>query len=445
MFIESDLTMNDQNQVIMAHPPDTTSDLTFTEWYETCKTSKKGLKLDFKTQNVIETCIKTLSQSLTNPIILNADILQANLHTSKPLINADYFLKSTKTHQTSILSLGWTTVNSSTLNYSWLNVFEMYNLIKKYILTQVTLPVRANWALKSLYRLAWLCKHTNSTLTIWSHDTDALTSNESLLLFRKYFDSSIVFYDLPSTMRGYLNGKLEEYNEVLSRSDDELVGYYLKFNNFREDLWLANGQVFLNEFGGLMSGHGAMLKTRRQYKADEISSVIYELFGKFEIFKNEQLEKPQLQQQEVILDKNLIDETNSVSSNNDCIKISLRTSEGSEVDDGRIVILLFLNGLVKIDVDGKVIQGNLYSTSNFFEFLITDVGESNNIHIDLVNYDSNMNKYSLQYLVGARYRPYQKFFIKIQLLSSIYSVGIDCLKLSDEIADPQDNHGNANY
>ena len=101
---------------------------------------------------------------------------------------------------------------------------------------------------------------------------------------------------------------------------------------------------------------------------------------------------------------------------------------------------MFLNGMVKVQVNNKIIQeGNLFSKSNLFEVLITDVGESKDIHIDLINYDSNMNKYSLEFLVKSKYYEKQNFFIKLQLLSSEYGLGIDCLKLSDEISDPQDN------
>lgn len=53
LFIESM-----HQEPIMAHPPETQSDLTFTEWLNFTINTKKGLKLDFKTANSIEPCLK---------------------------------------------------------------------------------------------------------------------------------------------------------------------------------------------------------------------------------------------------------------------------------------------------------------------------------------------------------------------------------------------------
>lgn len=49
-----------------------------------------------------------------------------------------------------------------------------------------------------------------------------------------------------------------------------------------------------------------------------------------------------------------------------------------------------------------------------------------------------MNKYSLQFLVKSPYVDSQEFFISQTLLTDNYGLGIDCLKISDEISDPQD-------
>ena len=44
----------------MAHPPITDSDLTFTEWLNISLQSNKGIKLDFKTPNAVEPCLRKL-------------------------------------------------------------------------------------------------------------------------------------------------------------------------------------------------------------------------------------------------------------------------------------------------------------------------------------------------------------------------------------------------
>lgn len=49
-MIEADIIIRgrDPKEPIMAHPPDTDSDITLKEWLEGVKTHNKGIKLDFK-------------------------------------------------------------------------------------------------------------------------------------------------------------------------------------------------------------------------------------------------------------------------------------------------------------------------------------------------------------------------------------------------------------
>lgn len=49
-MIEADVVMRDSDPKvpIMAHPPDTDSDITLKEWLEGVKAHQKGIKLDFK-------------------------------------------------------------------------------------------------------------------------------------------------------------------------------------------------------------------------------------------------------------------------------------------------------------------------------------------------------------------------------------------------------------
>lgn len=63
MILEADIIFieNKHSEPIMAHPPQTSSDITFKEWLLTSLTSKKALKLDFKTENSIVPCLKILN------------------------------------------------------------------------------------------------------------------------------------------------------------------------------------------------------------------------------------------------------------------------------------------------------------------------------------------------------------------------------------------------
>ncbi len=65
MFIEADILLleDKHDEPIMAHPPDTESDLKFSEWLKLCLPSGKGLKLDFKTHNSVLPCLKSLNAS----------------------------------------------------------------------------------------------------------------------------------------------------------------------------------------------------------------------------------------------------------------------------------------------------------------------------------------------------------------------------------------------
>ena len=79
-----------------------------------------------------------------------------------------------------------------------------------------------------------------------------------------------------------------------------------------------------------------------------------------------------------------------------------------------------------------------------FRFFITDVGESRDIHIDLNSFDSDMNRYSLQMLVKSDYKENQEFYITATLLTDNFGLGIDQLRISDEISDPQDRDSDEN-
>lgn len=172
----------------MAHPPLTDSDLTFAQWLDISKSSKKGLKLDFKTWNSVEPCLKTLravEAEVTVPVILNADILQG-LNSPMNIIEGPSFIKKClDNYPKGALSLGWTTNNNNLGNYQWSDVYKMFQLLRNEKIlestTEVTFPVRLLWSINSVSRLIWLEKFTNRSLTLWSHHTDTL--RWSILLY----------------------------------------------------------------------------------------------------------------------------------------------------------------------------------------------------------------------------------------------------------------------
>lgn len=61
MFIEADISIDPSTQQpIMAHPPHTSSDLTFSEFLQQTRSSSKGLKLDFKDIQALRPCLTEL-------------------------------------------------------------------------------------------------------------------------------------------------------------------------------------------------------------------------------------------------------------------------------------------------------------------------------------------------------------------------------------------------
>ena len=72
IFIEADILLveNKHDEPIMAHPPETESDLKFSEWLDLCLSSGKGLKLDFKTNNSVLPCLKSLNASKDKVVLI---------------------------------------------------------------------------------------------------------------------------------------------------------------------------------------------------------------------------------------------------------------------------------------------------------------------------------------------------------------------------------------
>jgi hypothetical protein len=67
MFIEADILIGSSSpHPIMAHPPDTTSDLTFSDFLKEIKSTNKGLKLDFKDINALQPCFDELESQKDN-------------------------------------------------------------------------------------------------------------------------------------------------------------------------------------------------------------------------------------------------------------------------------------------------------------------------------------------------------------------------------------------
>jgi len=364
-------------------------------------------------------------------------------------INPVFFLKkSIELYPKCILSLGWTSFNDASMsaNYTWENVYSVFQLLKNsnilHTNTEITFAIRMQWSVRSLFRLIWLHKFTNCSFTIWSHDTDEINSHDQMLLFRNYLPNHLVYYDLAQNHDSILKSKIY---------DQDLLKSYLNENNnkFNPNLWIINSNEFIYEcdYSALMISNGAKYTSRKEYKAkDKIK--VYEVYGSFEIISNDSklnayanISQNDERENNIAIDNSSNEKIDSIS----CLKISLRSSFNSlnESDmnsnpNGSINFYVYINGLVQIYVGNKMEQEANLQPSKRFEYSITDVGESNSVHFDLNSYDfTTGSKYSLQLLVNSKYYTDQEFYVSQTLLGS-HVIGIDALKISDEISDPQD-------
>ena len=218
-----------------------------------------------------------------------------------------------------------------------------------------------------------------------------------------------------------------------------------------------------------MINNGAQLTSRKQYKARE-GYEIYELHGKVELYLSSSnltsLSNVTHEYQNNVANltsNNDADNTNNIElesgkkleDNNACLKITLRGSRKQETSTlssgshspGSISVYVHANGLVKVFTGDKLQQEAYLHASTKFEYSITDVGESRDVHIDLKSFDTAMNEYSLEILVKANYTDGQMFYMSQSLLgdsSAVPVAGVDMLRILDEISDPQDRQNNQN-
>ncbi|XP_061907022.1 protein FAM151B isoform X3 [Entelurus aequoreus] len=168
-MIEADILMrgSDPKEPIMAHPPDTDSDITLKEWLERVRLHNKGVKLDFKSLEAVSLSASMLQKVLSQvrvPVWVNADILPGPG------------------------------------GYSWDMVHEM-EAICRGLKHLVTFPVRAALLAKSVSQLTWLLQESNRySLTVWTGQNDTFTVQD-LLPYRTQMDVSRICYDLPDIIR----------------------------------------------------------------------------------------------------------------------------------------------------------------------------------------------------------------------------------------------------
>ncbi|XP_063853732.1 protein FAM151B-like isoform X1 [Scylla paramamosain] len=218
---------------IMAHPPHTTSDLTFKMWLDKVIAAnqageKKGIKLDFKQLDSVRECLdylKAQNDKITFPVWLNADILPGPVDSPASPVPADDFVSTcVEMFPQATLSLGWTTHippgsgGAMTSGYSRADVDRMCEILDTHSVTQpVTFPIRAAFLPLSLEVLeALLDQIPDSTITIWSLESDPFDPL-AIVTLRDLLGADAVFLDLPET-------QMTQYLEVSSSEGKGATG-----------------------------------------------------------------------------------------------------------------------------------------------------------------------------------------------------------------------------
>lgn len=166
MMLECDVRASPTGEIILAHPPDTASDLTFAALLDTVRTLDKGIKLDFKDPAVVPACLEMLrAAALAQPVLLNADIVQGQ-GAGPPAVDGGAFIAvCAQLYPRGILSLGWTTAAPPAGGYTVDHVRAMLDLCTGR--AGIVFPVRASLLPGSWAALQDLTRHPDAVLSLW--------------------------------------------------------------------------------------------------------------------------------------------------------------------------------------------------------------------------------------------------------------------------------------
>ncbi|MBN1294696.1 MAG: DUF2181 domain-containing protein [Candidatus Latescibacteria bacterium] len=108
MMIEGDVSSNENGDIIMAHPPEKSSDLLFFDWVRRCVSAGKGIKPDFKEAGIIDRALEFIAdEGIRVPVFVNADVI-AGPNCDETVIDPDWFISLCRRYlPASVLSLGF--------------------------------------------------------------------------------------------------------------------------------------------------------------------------------------------------------------------------------------------------------------------------------------------------------------------------------------------------
>ena len=383
-MLEADVLMRN-NMVngtpVMAHHPDVDSNLTLHSFLTQTTKSTKGIKLDFKTIEVVEPSLKmvqniTVRKNVKIPIWLNADILPGPCY-DKVCVPVDHarFLSLCKSYfPKGTLSISWTTGKDMTAPenfYDWSQVLSMGQLVFQ-ISQPITFPVRANLVGRSWEQLRWLIDLSETfTITIWSSTTDNPNVQDLVALWNYFSDKRRIYYDLPPDQE-------KEFKDALASSSDSNKGDTENFpwkataNKDCKDVLIGHNSVMFSGEGGEVVSEKVLYKV----SADEFSQIV----GKVSFIKTggEDAER-------------------SVT-----IRLHGKDATGTAIDSSPLLtLILYRKGDFQFSLtNGEFKQGSVQSVTGVFKFMIVESssnGRQRSFSCDITAHDNKEEKVSVSF------------------------------------------------
>ena len=190
-YIEGDISLVG-NQIIMAHPPITESDLAFQTWLDMTIAAGKGAKLDFKSPDALAPCLNYARRRADGkiPLGVNADILPGPGGGPPDFDAAEFLRLCNEFLPQAYLSVGWT-VGKGGDGYTKEMIATMLALLANAD-AAVSICLHAGYLHADWPRLKRILKETDYTFTVWGKVGDAAL----LSWIRAHTPPERCFYDM---------------------------------------------------------------------------------------------------------------------------------------------------------------------------------------------------------------------------------------------------------
>ena len=364
MMLEADVLMRSDGEPIMAHIPATDSNLTLKEFLAQTLFSSRGIKLDFKTIEVIEPFLKILLNMTTGmnikiPILVNADILDGPCYTPSKCnpVNARQFLDLTKRYApNSILSIGWRTQFNAAYHYNWSFVIPMGQLLVD-VSQPVTFPIRYSLVGRSLEQLEWLMDLSETfTLTFGSSTSDEVKPKDlAFLRLDMIPDRRRIYYDIPVDQMTDFMKELETYK----RQTTDGPVHDIKVN-WRGFTTTACTSILIGQSSIMFTEQGGWASTDKENKPVRNRKTLYKKY--------------------IILSASVVfidDNKSSINQNVTFVLHSAGLKENQENHNtllGTTAVLQSDGNFELVTPDGAMKHGGVASSSTY-QVKVTDIGD----------------------------------------------------------------------